>query len=481
MSTSLYRKYRPKSLSEVAGQEHITKTLEKALKKGQISHAYLFTGPRGVGKTSVARILAHDINNLKYIDDSQDIDIIEIDAASNRRIDEIRELREMAYMAPVGAKYKVYIIDEVHMLTKEAFNALLKILEEPPAHVIFILATTESHKLPETIISRTQRYSFKSLTNEDVEKHLKLIAGKEKISIDKEAVQIIAEHSGGSLRDALSLLDQASSLSSSITEENIINLLGIASKAAIVEIINLLLVNPDINKLAKSLNNLYEQGFQASLLAKDISRNLRDLLINNTYPELNYKILDILKDLIDVPISFNPERYLEVTLMKYSLEANSKVNEAAVEKKQVIDHTKKEVIKENIKEVEPIKNSNEKVENKELTIELWPEILSNLKKKHNTLYGVVRMASPEIVDNKLILNFKFEFHLKRINEAANFKMLSDTVRELTGIQVKIECVQSDKTTKELPIIKEVIIEDEAESKELNDISSIFNGAELLES
>src|ERR1035438_8208803 len=160
MSTSLYRKYRPKSLSEVAGQEHITKTLEKALKKGQISHAYLFTGPRGVGKTSVARILAHDINNLKYIDDSQDIDIIEIDAASNRRIDEIRELREMAYMAPVGAKYKVYIIDEVHMLTKEAFNALLKILEEPPAHVIFILATTESHKLPETIISRTQRFSF---------------------------------------------------------------------------------------------------------------------------------------------------------------------------------------------------------------------------------------------------------------------------------------------------------------------------------
>ncbi len=143
------------------GQEHITTALNHALEKGMISHAYLFTGPRGVGKTSIARILAHEINGLPYDDDQTHLDIIEIDAASNRRIDEIRDLRDKVHVAPSSAKYKVYIIDEVHMLTKEAFNALLKTLEEPPAHVVFILATTEAHKLPETIISRTQRYAFK--------------------------------------------------------------------------------------------------------------------------------------------------------------------------------------------------------------------------------------------------------------------------------------------------------------------------------
>src|SRR6266540_3491740 len=161
MGRALYRTYRSKKLAEIVGQEHITTALNHALEKGMISHAYLFTGPRGVGKTSIARILAHEINGLPYDDDQTHLDIIEIDAASNRRIDEIRDLRDKVHVAPSSAKYKVYIINEVHMLTKEALNALLKTLEEPPAHVVFILATTEAHKLPETIISRTQRYAFK--------------------------------------------------------------------------------------------------------------------------------------------------------------------------------------------------------------------------------------------------------------------------------------------------------------------------------
>src|SRR5690348_5210133 len=160
MGQALYRKYRSKTLDEIVGQAHVTTTLSNALKQGRFSHAYLLSGPRGVGKTSIARILAHEINGLPYTDESH-LDIIEIDAASNRRIDEIRELRDRVNAAPVSAKYKVYIIDEVHMLTKEAFNALLKTLEEPPAHVVFMLATTEVHKLPDTIISRTQRFSLK--------------------------------------------------------------------------------------------------------------------------------------------------------------------------------------------------------------------------------------------------------------------------------------------------------------------------------
>ncbi|MEK7153167.1 MAG: DNA polymerase III subunit gamma/tau, partial [Patescibacteria group bacterium] len=176
MGKALYRTYRSKKLSEIVGQEHITTALDHALKKGTISHAYLFTGPRGVGKTSIARILAHEINGLPYNEDRPDLDIIEIDAASNRRIDEIRDLRDKVHIAPTSAKYKVYIIDEVHMLTKEAFNALLKTLEEPPAHVIFILATTEVYKLPETIISRTQRFAFKPVDMPKVIAHLRHIA-----------------------------------------------------------------------------------------------------------------------------------------------------------------------------------------------------------------------------------------------------------------------------------------------------------------
>src|SRR5579872_6827852 len=191
MGQVLYRKYRSKKLSEIVGQEHITKTLNEALKKGTISHAYLFTGPRGVGKTSIARILAHEVNNLPYDEDVNNIDIIEIDAASNRRIDEIRDLREKVHIAPSSAKYKVYIIDEVHMLTKEAFNALLKTLEEPPEHVIFILATTEAHKLPETIVSRTQRYNFKPIDDKDIAGHLAMIAKREGIKAEPEALKAI--------------------------------------------------------------------------------------------------------------------------------------------------------------------------------------------------------------------------------------------------------------------------------------------------
>jgi DNA polymerase III subunit gamma/tau len=203
MGQALYRKYRSKSFDEVVGQDHITTTLKNALKAGKISHAYLFTGPKGVGKTSVARILAYAVNELPYDEQATHLDIIEIDAASNRRIDEIRELRERVHTAPSSATYKVYIIDEVHMLTKEAFNALLKTLEEPPAHAIFILATTEAHKLPDTIISRTQRFSFKPIEDAEVVTHLQTIAAKEKIVIDQPALQLIAKHGAGSFRDSI--------------------------------------------------------------------------------------------------------------------------------------------------------------------------------------------------------------------------------------------------------------------------------------
>jgi DNA polymerase-3 subunit gamma/tau len=225
MGKALYRKYRSRSLSEIVGQDHITTTLQNALKSGKIAHAYLLTGPRGVGKTSIARILAHEINELTYSEEPH-FDIIEIDAASNNGVEDVRELRDKIMSAPASTKYKVFIIDEVHMLSKAAFNALLKTLEEPPAHVVFILATTEAHKLPETIISRTQRYSFRPASPEKLIENLRSIANAEKIKIDDDALYTIAEHSEGSFRDSVSLLDQASNMSNHISKNEVEQLLG---------------------------------------------------------------------------------------------------------------------------------------------------------------------------------------------------------------------------------------------------------------
>ncbi len=227
----LYRKYRPKNFSEVLGQEAVVKPLANAVKTGRISHAYLFSGPRGVGKTTVARILARSVNGFS---EDAEVDLIEIDAASNRGIDEIRELREAVRFMPASGKYKVYIIDEVHMLTKEAFNALLKTLEEPPEHIIFILATTEVEKIPQTVVSRAQHYEFRRPPLVAIAEKLVKISKSEKVALDKEAAGLIALAADGSLRDAEGILGQVMAVEDArITAREVEQVLGLPRRDAV--------------------------------------------------------------------------------------------------------------------------------------------------------------------------------------------------------------------------------------------------------
>lgn len=273
---ALYRRYRPKTLSEVVGQEQITSVLEKAIKNGKIAHAYLFIGPRGTGKTSVARILAHQINGFDYQLEDDYLDIIEIDAASNTGVDNIRDLREKAIIAPSKGKYKVYIIDEVHMLSKSAFNALLKTLEEPPEHVVFIMATTDAYKVPVTITSRSQVFTFKLANPSIMLEHLKKIAKAEKIDISDEALEIVVRRGGGSFRDSLSLLDQISTLSDGKIDAELLNkALGLPAQDALTNILQGYAAG-DATRVRETLAELLDSGIKPEVVADNLISAILD-------------------------------------------------------------------------------------------------------------------------------------------------------------------------------------------------------------
>ena len=306
MGKALYRKYRPKTLDEVVGEPQVTDVLKKSLEAGKISHAYLFIGPRGCGKTSVARIFAHEINKFKYELEDEYVDIIEIDAASNTGVDNIRELREKATIAPSKGKYKIYIIDEVHMLSKSAFNALLKTLEEPPKHVIFIMATTDAYKIPVTITSRAQVYTFKLADEATMFAHLKKICEQEKISIEDDAIKIIVKRGGGSFRDSLSLLDQIATLSSdTITKDLVVNSLGLPESEVVAGILNDYLSN-DFAKITASLKELLSANIKAETIAEE--------LINQIITDPKPEYLPLLSKLPEVKNPF-PEAKLLTTLL----------------------------------------------------------------------------------------------------------------------------------------------------------------------
>lgn len=317
---ALYRKYRPTKLTDVVGQEQVIKSLADSLKQGKINHAYVFAGPRGTGKTSVARIFAHAVNDFDYQLEDDYLDIIEIDAASNNGVDNIRELREKAIIAPTNGKYKVYIIDEAHMLTKSAANALLKLLEEPPEHVIFVMATTEIDKIPITILSRTQVYTFSLADPEVMLAHLQKIAETEQIDIDRGGLEVVVKRGGGSFRDSLSLLDQVATLTDEkITAAVLERALGIPSQEkikALLEAYN----TKDASKIEQNFKELLKSGLRAENIASEL---LAEII---AHPEAG--TLPLLRTLPEVSSPF-AEAKLLLALLEGCLKNSTSVEKAA--------------------------------------------------------------------------------------------------------------------------------------------------------
>ena len=309
MYQALYRKWRPITFSQVVGQQHITDTLQRQVAEGRTGHAYLFTGTRGTGKTTCARILAKAINCLspvdgspcnqceacRGIDEGKLLDITELDAASNNGVDNVRALREEAVYTPSVLKKRVYIIDEVHMLSTPAFNALLKILEEPPEHLVFILATTELHKVPATILSRCQRYSFKRILPQDIAHQLLYIAGEEKIDLTTDGADILARMANGAMRDALSLLDQCRSFEGTLNAPAILELLGLAGGVQTAQLMSLLLKR-DVQAALLLFDQLYRDGKDIAALLRELSDLCRDLLIIRPAPQGGAALLTGLYD-----------------------------------------------------------------------------------------------------------------------------------------------------------------------------------------
>jgi DNA polymerase-3 subunit gamma/tau len=467
MSRALYRKYRSKTLDEVVGQSHVTDILAQAIKQGKISHAYLLTGPRGVGKTSIARILAHEINSLPYDDDSQNLDIIEIDAASNNGVEDVRDLREKVQIAPVAANKKVYIIDEVHMLSKAAFNALLKTLEEPPEHVVFILATTDVDKLPATIISRTQRFSFRSITTIDAVKHLRFIADAEKIKVNDEALQLIAERGDGSFRDSISLLDQLSSLvdpNKGITTELIETSIGLAPKKIIDDLLASV-ENHDISSLVSLLDTAINQGISGIILSQQLTTRVRELVVEK--PQL----LHLLDTLLDVSKSAQPDLKLlsvlgsaatpksvvkSVALAAPVLEVSATIAELEKKATQVKPKEKRSDsestrVRTDTSTNDPLEPKSEQTSGLDSDLERsrvtnvssvkgdvdktskdfdWIALVEHTRKNYVAVFSVLSKCHYELEDNKLTLYTGNKFYKKKLDDVKYSSILYKALQEV---------------------------------------------------
>jgi DNA polymerase-3 subunit gamma/tau len=514
------RKYRPQTFDTVTGQEHVTRTLTNAILAGRVAHAVLFSGPRGTGKTTVARILAKAMNCINgptpapcnvcrsctEITSGNSVDVLEIDGASNNGVENVRDLRDNVKYKPAYSKYKIYIIDEVHMLSTPAFNALLKTLEEPPPHVMFVFATTEPHKIPVTILSRCQRHDFKRISLDLITGQMASICGKEDVAVSEESLLLIARAAGGSMRDALSLLDLVLSCSDGpANDENLRNILGIVDRRIIFKISEAIL-RSDINVLLDSLDDLYENGHNIKELYSDILEHFRDLLVVKIDKNLNKLInlpsheIDLMKEQVkDVPSTFlnqifdllyreepavrfspNPKLSLEMVFFsmfqikpalpidlliekidglrqKIPVKRRNKISEEGT----VYGSDANEYLKTGISEkaVDPYKNGGYEAGAKEPQIannfeesndfiKTWERLFAIISEKHPSLAAnMTKCSIRTIAENRLEIEVDGNgFNLSRIKNSKNIEILKNVCREFFG--KKIEIVLEEKKTAE---------------------------------
>ncbi|HEY5268071.1 MAG TPA: DNA polymerase III subunit gamma/tau [Candidatus Saccharimonadales bacterium] len=482
MAEALYRKYRSKTFSDVIGQEHITQTLERSMKNGKISHAYLFSGPRGVGKTSVARIFAHLINNFKYSnDDTNYLDIIELDAASNRKIEDMKQLIDRVWLAPSDGKYKVFIIDEVHMLTRDAFNALLKTLEEPPEYVVFILATTEPLKVPETILSRTQQFTFRPITRQKIVKHLLTIADKEKIKIEEPAIEFIAEYGEGSFRDSIGLLDQASNIKDRITLSDLEFIIGSAPKEIVDSIITAKEEN-SLQKMRKVFSIISSNGYSIDSIVKQLIKSLKDKLTDKSSSLENNNNVKLIHELLDIYRASDQLTALEVTLYSSVIDSSASIQPQKKPAEMLIPETKatkKSVTKPPV-EIDNLEIVPETlVNNQDSDIQfpdIWEKTLADLRLKYSTLYSIVKLSKMDFDGQKIILRTKFPFHQKTLNEKKNRDILNNLIHKISDKNFAIEVIVDKNIDTDI----EEEIKDEALDLDITSISNIFGGGEVVE-
>ena len=525
----LYQKWRPRKFADVVGQDHITLTLKNSLLRDKYAHAYLFTGPRGTGKTSTARILAKALNTERDsqgeplldteisldIDSGKFLDLIEIDAASNRRIDDIRSLLENVQFMPSKGKYKVYIIDEVHMLTNEAFNALLKTLEEPPPQVIMILATTEIQKLPETIISRCQRYDFRNVSDSDIVTRLRHISDSETISCDDDLLWFIAQNSSGSLRDACNLLEQLSVAFEDLSIENARSLFGIMDENISLEIFNNIIKN-DQENLIVLLQDLRVKGVDFRMLSSSIIDALRLgvftsngiitlegyskdhlLAVKKTFDGIpSKKLLSILEKLLSL-ISIRTESFdvlLESALihLSYIFDVNNKNIEApAIEvpendKPLISDNSTQNIsIKQSVNTSDPAKlESIEEIEKDSNTVQTEPNIVTpeihNSQEKdewEKVLFDLRRVKFGKMVLGGLLRNVEIP---KRIDDKLALKFKSKHLHDLFKAEWKIDLAREAVKNAVIKVygdkIKLVLEEPEEEKKNNADGTNILDSS-----
>lgn len=502
MYLALYRKYRSKTFDTVVGQKHVTEILKHQVKNNEISHAYLFSGTRGTGKTSVAKILSRAVNCLnpqdgnpcnecnicKEILKDRIMDVVEMDAASNNGVDDIRELKEKVVYPPGMCKYKVYIIDEVHMLSRGAFNALLKILEEPPSHLIFILATTEPEKIPQTVLSRCQRFNFKRLSVEEIKDNLRYISIQEGKTVEEEVFTLIANNSDGAMRDALSLLDQCFSYDEEITYDRATEILGFTDTEYIFKLCNEIIEKNHIEAL-KVIDEVFNHGKDLNQFIKDLAFHFRNLLISsevdNTgnliyskdierYKEQGKKfgISYILNAISIINELSSQARYamdvrlvLEMGIVKLirinNLEMNnveevkiqskkepvtsSKVHGKELNERKVEIPIKADIINNVAKDEESVEiNNAQKTSN--INIEIikrdWKDILQVIKgKRRFDISALLHEAQPLSYENRLLnlgYDVKFDFHINVVSKDENKTFIENVLKEYYNEDIRVE-------------------------------------------